>query len=146
MCIGYAPSNVHVLYTSSSEHPHTYIHTRLWMNWTAYHTSNKHHVSMCVFTVYSMYLDEFCHPLQCLDLHKTLHSSRVVVLTGPGCSGKSTVCTLLAAAYRQLRTEGGGMGYPRVKMTTIHPAQHTVEEVRMHVRMHLHTYVFVYLC
>ena len=65
------------------------------------------------------------------------------MLTGPGCSGKSTVCTLLAAAYRQLRMEGGGMGYPRVKTTTIHPAQHTVEEVRMHVHIYMRTCILM---
>ena len=71
--------------------------------------------------------------LQCVALHQALQSSPIVLLCGDGCTGKSTVRSVLAAAYRDLRAEGGegaSRQYPRVKTTMIHPMAHTLQEVK----------------
>nr|WAW84839.1 dynein-1-beta heavy chain [Halisarca dujardinii] len=74
---------------------------------------------------------------KCVDLHRALQTGGgggggggMVVLSGPGCSGKSTARSLLAATYRRLRLEGSEPhGSPRVKTTVLHPAEHTIEEL-----------------
>lgn len=82
---------------------------------------------MCMFTV-SLSLS----PLQCVSLHCALQVSPTVLLCGCGCTGKSTAYSVLAAAYRGLRAEGGEGAprqYPRVKTTVIHATAHTLQEV-----------------